>query len=225
MPSRTDPNQWFGGGWDEPIIHSIEIHPNNAQHIYLGLSVAGVFESLDGGASWKPQNNGSLAGFLPDPSVEIGHDPHRLLICKNHPKVLWQQNHCGVFRTENAAADWVPSSKAEEVAHFGFAIAIDHDLPDEAWIVPSISDEIRVANDQLLRVYHTNDGGKNWSSRSAGLPEDPAFDLVYRHALDKRKDELAFGTTTGNLYLSIDRGARWTAISNNIPPVNLVSFI
>ncbi len=225
LPSRTNPNQWFGGGWDEPIIHSIELHPNNKDHIYLGLSVAGVFETKDGGSSWSAINKGSIAGFLPDPNVELGHDPHRLLICKNNPNVLWQQNHCGVFKTENSGQNWIPSSKEEEVAHFGFALAIDHDNHNEAWIIPAISDEIRIANDQKLRVYYTNDSGENWTSRSNGLPQQNSFDLVYRHAFDKQNNTLAFGTTTGNLYLSKDKGLNWMTVSNNIPPVNVLHFI
>lgn len=225
LPSRQNPQQWFGGGWDEPIIHSIEIHPENKDHIYIGISVAGVFVSKDGGKSWQPKNKGCLVNFLPDPEPEIGHDPHRLLMVKSQPDVLWQQNHCGVFKTNSAAEKWEIASKEGEAAHFGFAIVPDDSNTEEAWIVPAISDETRVAVDQHLRVFHTTDSGKTWTSKSKGLPLDPAYDLVYRHALDKQKDTIAFGTTTGNLYLSEDRGENWKSISANLPQINVLVFI
>ena len=43
---------------------------------------------------------------------------------------------------------------------------------------------------------------------SNGLPQTHAYDLAYRHALtiDKSGDRLAFGTTTGNVYVTEDQG-------------------
>ncbi len=225
LPSRQNPNQWFGGGWDEPIIHSIEIHPENRDHIYIGISVAGVFMTKDGGKTWEAKNKGCVVTFLPEREPEIGHDPHRLLMVKSQPEVLWQQNHCGVFKTISGAEQWELASKEGEAAHFGFAIVPDEINTEEAWIVPAISDETRVAVDQQLRVFHTTDSGKTWTSKSKGLPKDSSFDLVYRHALDKKEDTIAFGTTTGNLYLSENRGEQWHVISSNLPLINVVTFI
>jgi hypothetical protein len=42
--------------------------------------------------------------------------------------------------------------------------------------------------------------------------------------LDINGDVLAFGSTTGNLYVSEDRGDTWTVVSNNLPPVYSVRF-
>ena len=38
-----------------------------------------------------------------------------------------------------------------------------------------------------------------------GLPQENAYDVVYRHALSNSGPYVAFGTTTGNLYLSEGR--------------------
>src|SRR5690606_17103008 len=46
----------------------------------------------------------------------------------------------------------------------------------------------------------------------------------YRHALDISGNSLAFGSTTGNVYISEDRGESWHAIGNNFPPVHSVRF-
>ena len=37
-------------------------------------------------------------------------------------------------------------------------------------------------------------------------------------------DTLAFGTTTGNAYVSEDRGDSWTLLGNNLPPIYSVRF-
>ena len=78
--SRQKEGKWFGAGSDFPFIHSIEVNPYNSSHLYVAISCAGIFESLDKGASWQPKNKGLLAAYLPNPKVEVGQDPHQLLI-------------------------------------------------------------------------------------------------------------------------------------------------
>jgi len=93
-PSRV--GQWFGAGFDHPGIHSIIVDPRDNNHITVGISVAGVFETYDGGNTWLPINNGLIAEYLPDPKVEVGHDPHIIASTESNPDIIWQQNHCGI---------------------------------------------------------------------------------------------------------------------------------
>ena len=224
-PSRTNPQQWFGTGRSEPFIHSIVVDPNNNDHVYIAVSCAGIFETMDSGKNWVPRNKGLVAAYLPNPEVEIGHDPHRLFACDAAPKVMWQQNHCGIFRSIDGGYNWTNVSEKEGIANYGFALAIDHHNPEVAWVIPAISDEIRIAPNRALRVCRTQDGGQNWTYLTRGLPQSNCFDIVFRHALCIEGDNLAFGTTTGNLYLSEDRGDNWTCLSNNLARIDYVSFV
>ncbi len=222
QPSRK--GQWFGGGRDNPGIHSILVDPADSDHIYIAISCAGTFETFDGGETWAPRNKGLRADFLPDPSSEIGQDPHLVEWCAADTKVMWQQNHCGIYRSDDAGANWTDISEENGPANFGFAVAASETDPDVAWVVPGISDVTRVAVDQSLCVCRTDDGGKTWKAFRNGLPQGSAFDITYRHALDVTGDTLAFGTTTGNLYLSNDKGENWETISSNLPMVHSVEF-
>lgn len=223
LDSRT--TDWFGAGRDYPGIHSICVDPRDKDHILLGISVAGVFESKDGGESWKPKNKGLRADYLPDKDAEVGQDPHYLVACKNHPDVLWQQNHCGIFKTLNAGEEWTDVSEEGGPANFGFAIAVDDHDPNKAWVVPAVSDEIRVAVDHALCVSRTMDGGKTWEAIRNGLPQENCYDIVYRHGLDKSDEHLVFGTTTGNLYTSDDEGESWNALSQDLAMIYAVKII
>jgi len=216
-PTRV--KKWFGGGRDYPGIHSILVDPRDHDHIYVGISCAGVFETHDGGNNWTPKNRGLIAEFLPDANAEVGQDPHLVVMNKSNPDVLWQQNHCGIFKTSDGGNQWEKVSQQDGPAHFGFAIAVHDQDPDVAWVVPGISDEIRVAYDKRLCVCRTDDGGKHWKTLTDGLPNETAFDITYRHALDVNDDLVAFGTTTGNLYISGNGGERWNCLSNNLPMV------
>lgn len=222
-PSRME--HWFGAGRDHAGIHSICVDPRDSSHIYIGVSCAGVFETRDGGATWHARNNGVRADYLPDPNVEVGQDPHRLLICENHPDTLWQQNHCGIWVSHDGAVSWQDVTAEDEPANFGFALALDPAKPKRAWVVPAVSDYVRVAVDAALCVCRTDDGGKSWTAFREGLPQEHCYDIVYRHSLERQGNTLVFGTTTGNLFVSENDGATWSALSHHLPGVNVVSFV
>lgn len=57
---------------------------------------------------------------------------------------------------------------------------------------------------------------------SDGLPQQDAYDLILRHALDISADgrTLVFGSTTGAWWLSRDGGDHWHEISAHLPPIH-----
>ena len=222
-PSRAD--SWFGGGRDQPGIHSIMIDPRNSDHIHVGISCAGHFVTEDGGQSWEPRNKGLTADFLPNPNVNVGHDPHLIVQCQSEPDKLWQQNHCGIFRSVDCGLNWNNVSESGGPAHFGFTIAVDPANGDIAWVVPALSDEQRVAIDRKLCVCRTDDGGQTWQQFREGLPQEDCFDFAFRHGMALSDDNLVIGTACGSLYFSDDRGETWQAIANHLPPVYSVRFV
>lgn len=219
---------WFGTPASEgefaPGIHSIVVHPTDPKRILVAISTAGVLESLDGGETWASRNRGLLMDYLPDPSAEWGHDPHFVERCAGQPDHVWQQNHCGVFYSADGAANWKKVSNPEQGVHFGFPVAVDQRDGRTAWLVPGKSDNHRTTVDGSLFVARTQDGGETWQQLRNGLPQENAYDVVYRHALSNSGDRLAFGSTTGNLYVSEDRGETWTTVANNLPPIYSVRF-
>ena len=222
-PSRE--KNWFGGGRDQAGCCSIVVDPRDSNHLYAGISVGGVYESHDGGESWHGKNRGLIAEYLPDPKPEYGHDPHYIAASPTNPDVLWMQNHCGVFRTADGADNWADISVPNSGIKFGFPIAVAPNDDQTAWVVPAISDDVRMAIDGALFVARTTDGGQSWKECRNGLPQENCYDVVFRHALDIEAETLAFGTTTGNLFISYDRGDRWESIGNYFPPIYSVRFI
>ena len=109
---------------------------------------------------------------------------------------------------------------------FGFAVAVHPEDADTAWFVPAIKDEKRIPVDGALVVSRTRDGGKTFDVLRSGLPQQHAFDIVYRHALDidGKGECLAFGSTTGSLWVSEDQGDTWLGVSHHLPPVHQVRF-
>ncbi|HWA33260.1 MAG TPA: hypothetical protein VG737_03975 [Cyclobacteriaceae bacterium] len=224
-PSRTDANQWFGAGKDYPFIHSIIVDKRDSNHVYVGVSCAGIFETKDGGKSWVAKNKGLIATYLPNQNAEVGHDPHRIIACRNNPDVIWQQNHCGIFKTMDGGENWIDVSGKNGFPKYGFALAIDDDDCDVAWVIPAQSDEFRIPVDLKVVVCKTSDGGNQWISVSRGLPSSDAFDIVLRHSFAKKGSTMSFGTNNGNLYVSEDRGETWMTINNNLATINCVVLV
>ena len=221
-PSRMQ--DWFGAGRDFPFIHSIVVDPLDNAHFYIAVSCAGVFETTDNGKNWMPRNRGLKAAYLPNPDVEVGHDPHLLLACQSRPEIMWQQNHCGIYRSTDSGGSWTDVSGANDFPYYGFALGIDHKNPERAWVIPAISDEMRIAHGLSLCVCRTEDGGKSWEELRKGLPQNHCFDIVFRHSFAVAAENLVFGTTTGNLFFSEDGGEQWQVLSNYLPRVEAICF-
>ncbi len=221
-PTRQTEGQWFGAGSDFPFIHSIVVDPRDSDHVYIAVSCAGVFETLDGGKSWQPRNKGLVAAYLPNPNVEVGHDPHLMLMSPANPDILWQQNHCGIYFTETGGKAWTNVSGAAGIPYYGFALAVDEADPSQAWVIPVESDEQRMAPNLRLEVFQTMDFGKTWTSDSLGLPEGKVFDIVLRQAFAKQKNLFVFGTTNGNVFYRNQRNVEWSALSTHLTKVNSV---
>lgn len=219
--------EWFGGGAEMPGIHSVCVHPKDGRSMLVGVSCGGVWRTSDGGESWSLSSKGMFAAYMPPPrrEDEAIQDPHRLAQCAAAPERVWCQHHNGVFRSDDGGATWNEIANVEPSV-FGFAVAAHPKDPDTAWLVPAVKDETRVPVDAKVVVARTRDGGKTWKVLDRGLPSPPAYDITFRHALDvdASGDRLAFGSTTGGLWITEDGGDAWTCVSSHLPPVYAVRF-
>ena len=138
---------------------------------------------------------------------------------------MWCQHHSGIYRSEDAGHTWTEVTAAKPSA-FGFAVAAHPRDPKTAWFIPAIKDEKRYPVDAKIVVSRTRDGGKSFEVLHKGLPQRHAYDLVYRHALsvDETGERLAFGSTSGGLWISEDGGESWAAPDARLPPVAAVRF-
>ena len=225
MPRRRE---WQGvAGGEQPGIHSVLLDPRKPEDIRIGVSTAGVWATSDAGLSWRLINRGMYAEYMPPERREepIAQDVHRLARCAARPEIVWCQHHNGVFRSEDAGANWREIT-AIAPSKFGFAVAAHPRDALTAWFVPAVKDERRIPVDGKLVVARTRDGGKSFEVLSRGLPQRHAYDLVWRHALDVdgTGERLALGSTSGGLWVSEDGGDSWAMPEARLPPIAVVRF-
>lgn len=103
--------------------------------------------------------------------------------------------------------------------------AADNAAPDAP--EPAVKDECRVPVNAQLVVSRTRNGGRSFEVLRQGLPQQHAYDLVYRHglAVDDTGNRLVLASATGGLWVSDDQGDHWQAVSNHLPPVYCVGFV
>ncbi|HUH13116.1 MAG TPA: hypothetical protein VMK65_08395 [Longimicrobiales bacterium] len=202
-------------------LGSIAIDPREPARILCAISAGGVYRSDDGGATWRPANRGLRADFLPRAFPEAGQCVHRMRMHPERPERLWQQNHCGTYRSDDGGESWVDVTEGLP-SDYGYALAIDARDPDTAWVVPETSSHMRTVVDGRLRVYRTRDAGGSWVALKRGLPQEHAYVGVLREAMDADAMEpsgVYVGTSSGHLFASRNGGDSWQVVAGFLPRI------
>ena len=225
--NREERKGWFGGGYDHPGVHSVLVDPRDSAKLTLGISCGGVWKSDDRGETWRLTGEGLRSDYTPPEQAEDlnTQDPHRLAACAAAPDTIWCQHHNGIFLSRDGGETFIEFRDVKP-AVFGFAVAVDPNDPDTAYLAPGVKDECRVPVGAKLVVNKTTNGGDSWTVQSNGLPTESSYDLIFRHALDidETGRHLVMGSTTGNLWISNNAGENWTQLSAYLPPIAAVAF-
>ena len=138
------------------------------------------------------------------------------------PNRLYQQNHCGMYRSEDGGQCW-ESIEAGLPSTFGFAAAAHPRDPATLYLLPLNGEFLgRHVPDGKVAVWRTRDGGDSWQALREGLPQGNAFFTVLRQAMATDRLEPAgvyFGTNTGMLFASADDGDSWICVAPYLPPI------
>jgi photosystem II stability/assembly factor-like uncharacterized protein len=219
-PSRAE---WQPGGGGL-ILHGILPHPAAADRLWVAVSAGGVFATEDGGMTWAPRNRGTRQDYVPEDQryPEHGQCVHALAMAAGMPDRLYQQNHCGMYRSDDGGRHWT-SIEAGLPSSFGFpAVAHPRD-PDTLFLLPLNGDQAgRFMPDGAAAVWRTRDAGATWQALRTGLPQTDAYFGVLRRAMAVDRLEPAgvyFGTSGGALFASADEGEGWTCIARHLPTI------
>jgi photosystem II stability/assembly factor-like uncharacterized protein len=191
--------------------------------MHIAISTGGVYRTDDGGQTWASRNTGVRAQFLPPEHhyPEFGQCVHKIVSHPSKPDRLFLQNHWGLYKSEDGGDSWTDIANGVP-SDFGFALEVDPNNAETAYIIPLESDEFRCTPEAKLRVYRTRNAGDSWEPLSNGLPQENAFETVLRDGMsadDLRPAGIYFGTRNGKLFGSNDAGESWKSIAEGLPPV------
>ena len=221
---------WLGGAQESPpdgaTLHSINVDPFDKNHLLVGMSSGGVFESYDRGANWKANNRDIAADFLPDSNAEFGHDPHCVQMHPTVRDVVYQQNHCGIYRLGRAENRWtrIGDNMPRAMGDIGFPVVLHPRDPATLWVFPMDGTSVwpRMSVGGKPAVYCSRDSGASWIRQDQGLPPAQAWFTVKRQAMSADQHSpvgLYFGTTGGEVWTSFDEGKNWQCMMLHLPHI------
>lgn len=228
LSDHPDKESWNPGAAGL-ILHTIVSDPEVPGKLWAGISAAGVFATEDGGVTWERRNrmsNAEACGHHAHPAAprdgETGHCVHNIVRASGVGDLLYQQNHHGVWRSRDGGRNW-DDINADLPSTFGFPIAVDPHDPDTIWTLPLNGDSAgRYPPDASAAVWMSTDGGETWAAKRKGLPQGSCFFTVLRQAMatDRQPETgVYFGTNTGSIFASRDRGETWDEIARHLPTV------
>ncbi len=208
-------------------IADIAIHPDNENHWYVAVGSGGVWETKNGGVTWKPI-------FDDKPSYSTGC----ITIDPNNHSTIWLGTgenvggrHVaygdGVYKSNDAGATWKNMGlKASE--HISKIIV----HPTNANVVYVAAQGPLWSKGGERGLYKTVDGGTTWKhvlgdNEWVGVtdllmdPRDP--DLMYAATWQRHRTVAAYmgGGPGSGIHRSRDGGETWQELKGGIPTSNL----
>jgi photosystem II stability/assembly factor-like uncharacterized protein len=218
-------------GWDDPAnqppghlgVSALMFDGEEESRFWAIVQGVGLFETADDAASWTPRNRGLRADW-PRPHEEVGFCVHKLVRSPVDGNRMFQQNHVGMHRSDDAGSTWVEITEGLPT-EFGFAAAAHPHDRDTFYVVPLDPGHGRCMPEGRAAVWRTRDAGESWQRLDRGLPQRDAYVGVLREAMAIDSHDLPglyFGTSTGQLFGSADTGETWSEIASYLPPISSV---
>jgi photosystem II stability/assembly factor-like uncharacterized protein len=217
--------------WNDPAnqppghlgVPAIIQRPDSPAHWFAIVQGIGIFETTDDGATFTPRNKGLRADW-PLEHEDVGFCVHKLVVSPQDDRRLYQQNHVGMHRSDDAGETWTEITEGLPT-EFGFAAAAHPHDRETFYVVPLDPGHGRVMPDGKAAVWRTRDAGESWQRLDDGLPQREAYVGVLREgmAIDTHEQPgVYFGTSTGQLFASTDEGDTWSEIASYLPPIRSV---
>ncbi|NNK90400.1 MAG: hypothetical protein HKO89_07305, partial [Saprospiraceae bacterium] len=200
-------------------ITSIDVNLRDKDHIIIGAASGGVWESRNGGISWKPI-------FDDQPTQSIGV----VKFNQNNPDEIWvgtgegnpRNSHnsgAGIFKSIDGGKSWkFMGLKETKLIH---RIIINELNPNQVLVGAMGS---AWGDSEHRGVYRTNNGGKDWDKmlyidQNTGVadmvadPSNPNKILAAMWEFHRTPWGFNSGGNNSGLYLSYDGGENWKEIT------------
>ena len=224
-------HQWYDGTqhpWEFKRVWHLEPSLHDPEHVYAGVEDAALFESKDGGKSWKELSG--LREHDTGPKWQPGAGGmclHTILLDPQDPQRIYVAiSAAGAFRTDDGGTTWKPINHglhseyipdpAAEVGHCVHRIAMHSSRPNTLFM------------QKHWDVMRSDDGGDLWQEVSGNLPSDFGFPIdVHAHEPEtiyvvpiKSDSEHYPPNSRLRVYRSRTGGNEWEALTKGLPQRN-----
>jgi photosystem II stability/assembly factor-like uncharacterized protein len=188
---------WLPFGPDGGDARAFAVDPGDPAHLYLGTLTGWIYESRDGGGTWKRL---ALVGQRDNLALDS------IVVDRANPKHLlvgaWVlgSTEGGLYSSDDGGMTWESDADMQ-----GQSIRA---------LTAAPSDPKAVVAGTLKGVYRSADGGKHWKLISPeGSQEIHEVESI---AIDPANPEVIYAGTWHLPWKTIDGGANWTSIKQGI---------
>ncbi len=221
---RVDDDRWISRGLDVTTNYGVQFDPFDSRHIYMDNTDMGLFQSADGGQSWRSTSDGvpehwrNTTYWLAFDPAERGlvwgafsgtHDLPRPKMWRNRSPRSFTG---GVAVSTDGGDHWQPSNTG---------------LPDDS-ITHILLDPSSPAHSRTLYacafgrgVYKSTDNGRSWTAKNDGIAGQEPFawritlspdGLLYLVVARRTEGKDRSASGAGALYRSADKADHWQRI-------------
>jgi photosystem II stability/assembly factor-like uncharacterized protein len=200
-------------------VTPLRLSPHDPKTLYLGSQV--LFRSTDRGDTWQeisPDLTTNDPQKISPPGAAIQHCT--ITTISESPKqagVIWVGTDDGKVQvTKDSGANWADATKA--IVQVGGA--------EDAWTNRVFASHFQAGTAYVAKsrhrqddfrpfLYKTTDFGATWQAITNGLPQRP-INVIWE---DNVNPDLLFVGNDAGVYVSLNRGKQWAALSGNMPVV------
>jgi photosystem II stability/assembly factor-like uncharacterized protein len=226
-PGENGETQQYRFNWNGPIVQSV----HDPETVYLGGNH--LFRSRDRGWTWE-EASPDLTKAIDRETLEImGEKLSGALLSRNdgissygnitsigesalNQDLIYVGTDDGnVQVTRDGGSTWTNvADRVKGLPDLTYVSSIRASRFDEGTVYATFDGHRN--DDFAAYAYVSNDYGQNWREIKDGLPDGWSVNRIYEHP--QRANLLFLGNEIG-VYYSIDRGAQWNRLNNNMPTV------
>jgi photosystem II stability/assembly factor-like uncharacterized protein len=188
------------------VVNQFVFDPGSTNRLFAATTM-GVFETNDGGESWKKRMDGMKEVLM---VFTLAQDPKR-------PWILYAGTSGGVYRTVDRAARWEKINNglvAPEIRSSSRALGVTVLAVD-----PFASETVYAAT--LNGLYRSTTGGQDWNRIAQSLPDQMISALV----VDRAGQGVLYVASRQGVHKSTDGGASWHPMNDGLGSLNIRSLV
>ncbi len=188
------------------VVNQFVFDPLDHEHLFVATTM-GVFETQNGGGSWKKRMNGMKEVLM---VVTLAIDPARR-------NILYAGTSGGVYKTVDRAARWEKVNNglvAPEVLASSRGLGVTGMQVD-----PFNPETVYAAT--LNGLYKTTDAARTWTRIATSLPDQMFSAMV----LDRSRPNVIYVASRQGIHRTEDGGASWRALNQGFTSLNIRSLV
>ena len=193
LECRSD---WYTPWGGPPAVRSLA---------HADIHVGSIMRSRDRGNSWEPV------------AADLHEDVHQVATCAAAPARVYANTADAVFISNDRGHTWDHCADGLPT-RYGRAIAVHPSDPD--CLLASVSEGPHTnVNGQL---YRSDDTGRHWKHVTGGFPSETRENIDTFH-VGFSIDGKAWAAVEHCLYVSVDRGRKWTIAWEASHPISAIA--